>query len=138
MLPGEVTDVLVKMLKNDSRPADRLLLVEEAVSRKPLSHRHIVNLLGVFTKSSPNFIMDEYYPGDLKVFLKEAAPETDSASTISMAEQMSIALEICDGLCYLDAMRFVHKGPRRAACVSRLTRAQILRVAPSTATLCRA
>ena len=110
VLPGETTDVVVKMLKNDARPADRLLLVEEATSRKPLSHRHIVSLLGVCTKSAPNFIMDEYYPSDLKSFLKEAAPDAESASTISIAEQLSIAQEICDGLCYLDAMRFIHKG----------------------------
>ena len=110
ILPGEATDVFIKMLRNDSRPSDRMLLIEEATARKRLSHRNVVSLLGVCTKSSPNFIIDEYFPVDLKMFLKDAAPQPDSPATVSVAELLWMAQEISDGLCYFDAMRFVHKG----------------------------
>ena len=95
-----------------------MVLVEEAAARKSLSHRNVVTLLGVCTKSSPNFIIEEYFATDLKHYLRDAAPTHSSPASISVAEQISIAQEICDGLCYLDTMRYVHKGmPHCPTCV---------------------
>jgi serine/threonine protein kinase len=102
--------VIIKMLRQETRSSDKMVLLEEAAARKSLSHRNIVTLLGVCTKSAPNFIIEEYFPIDLKHYLREAAPTRTAPATITIAEQISIAQELVDGLCYLDTMRYVHKG----------------------------
>ncbi len=110
ILPGQVTTVLVKMLRPDARIADKMRMMEDAASRKLLNHRHIVSLLGVCFKSTPNFTLDEFFPIVLKENLRTCAPTEGLPATITISTQISMARELCDGLCYLDAMRFVHRG----------------------------
>ena len=67
-----------------------MVLVEEAGTRKHLNHRNIVTLLGVCMKSQPNFILDEYFPLDMKKFMQQMAPIGTDQAGVSVAQQLGM------------------------------------------------
>eukprot|EP00127_Corallochytrium_limacisporum_P004888 Clim_evm32s191 gene=Clim_evmTU32s191 len=100
----EPLPVAIKTLQQDSDDEKRIAFFEEAELMKRFSHPNIVQLFGVSTLVEPQMIVTELLEkGSLSDVLK-----TDSAN-LSVSRLMCMALEIAQGMSYLESQSFVHR-----------------------------
>lgn len=97
----------IKTVSDQSTDYDRLVFLSEASIMKLVSDAyHIVKLLGVVsTVQPPLVIMELMSLGDLKTYLRS----TRESQPPSIAVTINMALQICDGMAYLEAKKYVHR-----------------------------
>lgn len=107
--------VAVKALKVGSTNEEQLDFLAEAEIMKRFTHKNIVELLGVCTKSEPVYVIMEFMLyGDLKTFLLGRrhlvnSKHDEAAEDISSKKLTSMALDVARGLSYLAEMKYVHR-----------------------------
>lgn len=118
--------VAVKTLKSGSSTEDKIDFLTEADNMKRFSHKNIVKLLGVVTKTQPlHTLMEFCLYGDLKTYLLArrhlANKNVEGSEEVSPKRLTNMGLDIARGLSYLAEMKYVH---RDLACRNCLINAQ--------------
>lgn len=97
----------VKTVNENTFAYDRKLFLNEASIMKSVSGTyHIVQLLGVVSREKPPLvIMELMNGGDLRSFLISSRSE-DPPNDIA---KFKIAAQVADGMCFMEAKKFVHR-----------------------------
>ncbi|KAH1023594.1 hypothetical protein HUJ04_012768 [Dendroctonus ponderosae] len=89
---------------------ERIDFLNEASVMKAFNTTHVVKLLGVVSQGQPALvIMELMVNGDLKTYLRSHRPENDGNPPPSLKEILQMAIEIADGMAYLEGKKFVHR-----------------------------
>lgn len=101
-------DVAVKTLKpGKMKPEDFL---EEARTMHTLNHKRLVRLLAVCSREEPIYIVTEYMArGSLLEFL-----QTDNKNLLKFTVIIVMAVQIADGMTYLEKKNYIHRDLRAA------------------------
>lgn len=78
---------------------------------KAFNTTHVVKLLGVVSQGQPALvIMELMVNGDLKTYLRSHRPENnDDKPPPTLKQILHMAVEIADGMAYLEGKKFVHR-----------------------------
>lgn len=77
---------------------------------KAFNTTHVVKLLGVVSQGQPALvIMELMVNGDLKTYLRSHRPENEGNPPPNLKEILQMAIEIADGMAYLEGKKFVHR-----------------------------
>lgn len=85
--------------------------MNEASVMKAFNTTHVVKLLGVVSQGQPALVIMELMAhGDLKTYLRLHRPENgDGRTPPSLKQILQMALQIADGMAYLEGKKFVHR-----------------------------
>eukprot|EP00051_Salpingoeca_urceolata_P033076 m.18795 g.18795 ORF g.18795 m.18795 type:complete len:1677 (-) comp5786_c0_seq2:165-5195(-) len=96
--------VAAKMLFEDSDEQDRKELLQEAAFMAQLTHRHVVQLIGVVTQGNPAILVMEYCEyGALNHYMTKHPEHIDDDLRYKMC------FDVADGLAYLHSRSIVHR-----------------------------
>ncbi|XP_054263486.1 insulin-like peptide receptor [Macrosteles quadrilineatus] len=97
----------VKTVNDDASSYETFLFLSEASVMKSVSKAyHIVHLLGVVSIGHPPLVIMELMSlGDLKTYLRS----TRDTNPPTNAVMINMALQIADGMAYMEAKKFVHR-----------------------------
>ncbi|KAM9097937.1 insulin receptor isoform X1 [Sarcophilus harrisii] len=114
IVKGEAeTRVAVKTVNESASLRERIEFLNEASVMKGFSCHHVVRLLGVVSKGQPTLVvMELMVHGDLKSYLRSLRPDAENnpgRPPPSLREIIQMAVEIADGMAYLNAKKFVHR-----------------------------
>ncbi|KAF7271558.1 hypothetical protein GWI33_015587 [Rhynchophorus ferrugineus] len=101
----------VKTVNEHATNRERADFLNEASVMKGFDTTHVVRLLGVVSQGQPTLvIMELMAKGDLKSYLRSHRPENnDRKSAPTLKQILQMAVEIADGMAYLEAKKFVHR-----------------------------
>lgn len=101
----------VKTVNEHATNRERADFLNEASVMKAFDTTHVVRLLGVVSQGQPTLvIMELMAQGDLKTYLRSHRPENnEKKSPPSLKQILQMAIEIADGMAYLEAKKFVHR-----------------------------
>uniref|UniRef100_UPI00398EB362 tyrosine-protein kinase HCK-like isoform X3 n=1 Tax=Pristiophorus japonicus TaxID=55135 RepID=UPI00398EB362 len=100
--------VSVKVWNAESTTADSFL--KEVSIRKALRHDHLVQLLGVVTRSEPMLIITEFMSqGNLNSYLR-----SDLGRQLEVVLLIDFATQVVDGMIYMEENGYVHRDLRSA------------------------
>lgn len=108
--------VAVKKIRDAEKNYEKF--IAEALTIKKFKTHHIVKLIGFVLKREPWIVMEFMENKDLKTFLKENQPDGEQVVTDGYAVMESenklrpifdMAIEIADGMAYLEDIRYVHR-----------------------------
>uniref|UniRef100_A0AAR5PW78 Tyrosine-protein kinase receptor n=2 Tax=Dendroctonus ponderosae TaxID=77166 RepID=A0AAR5PW78_DENPD len=100
----------VKTVNEHATSRERIDFLNEASVMKAFNTTHVVKLLGVVSQGQPALvIMELMVNGDLKTYLRSHRPENDGNPPPSLKEILQMAIEIADGMAYLEGKKFVHR-----------------------------
>ena len=116
---GGIQSVAVKMVNEDATPEESADLLHEASIMKKFDSIHIVQLLGIVTKTQPYLVIMELMAnGDLKTFLRKNRPVGGVSTTSNnytafwlhhiIPPVSHMAIQIADGMAYMEQKKFVH------------------------------
>lgn len=104
---GTASFVFVKALKENTSIKEQQEFEDEISSMTDVRHQHIVSLLGVSTKGSPQCMLYEYLPlGNLNQYL---LAQQSHGSSLQHQEIMYMLTQIASGLEYLASQKYIHK-----------------------------
>uniref|UniRef100_A0A4X2JTI9 Tyrosine-protein kinase receptor n=1 Tax=Vombatus ursinus TaxID=29139 RepID=A0A4X2JTI9_VOMUR len=114
IVKGEAeTRVAVKTVNESASLRERIEFLNEASVMKGFSCHHVVRLLGVVSKGQPTLVvMELMVHGDLKSYLRSLRPDAENnpgRPPPTLREIIQMAVEIADGMAYLNAKKFVHR-----------------------------
>ncbi|XP_031556570.1 muscle, skeletal receptor tyrosine protein kinase-like isoform X3 [Actinia tenebrosa] len=115
--PNTELMVAVKTLKAGCSKEMKTVFLQEVTLMSVLHHENIVELLAVSTEEEPYGMIFEFMAlGDLNQFLRKHGPfrlnETEGKEekeVLTREDLLSIALQVANGMEYLQSMRFVHR-----------------------------
>lgn len=101
----------VKTVNEHATNRERIDFLNEASVMKAFDTTHVVRLLGVVSQGQPTLvIMELMAQGDLKTYLRSHRPENnDGKPSPTLKQILQMAIEIADGMAYLEAKKFVHR-----------------------------
>ncbi|XP_060537020.1 insulin-like receptor [Cylas formicarius] len=106
----------VKTVNEHATNRERVDFLNEASVMKAFDTAHVVRLLGVVSQGQPTLVIMELMAhGDLKSYLRSHRPDAESLNSIipkqppSLKQILQMAIEIADGMAYLEAKKFVHR-----------------------------
>lgn len=100
----KVRDVAIKTMKTGSAMTKEKFLLEADVMKR-LSHPKLVQLYAVCTEEEPFYIVTELVQnGNLRDYLRR-----DKGTTINTKILMDMALQIADGMKYIEAKNYIHR-----------------------------
>lgn len=107
ILKSSNTACAVKTVSDNATEYDTFVFLSEAAVMKSVSGAyHIVRLLGVVSTVRPPFVVMELMSlGDLKTYLRSIR-ETQPPSNATM---INMALQIGDGMAFMEAKKYVHR-----------------------------
>ena len=107
---GQVV-VAVKQLRSGGEDGVKEEFFREVAFMSRLEHAHVVRLLGVCSLTEPYSMIFEFMDlGDLCSFLREAVVlGEETHSMLTMAEQLSICLQVAEGAKYIASQHLVHR-----------------------------
>eukprot|EP00053_Salpingoeca_punica_P015438 m.142385 g.142385 ORF g.142385 m.142385 type:complete len:679 (+) comp16710_c0_seq1:333-2369(+) len=98
--------VAVKLLRAGSKQEDQNLFRMEAEIMLQLQHPNLLSIMGVCVEKQPWLVVLELMQyGDLRKIVTACKSKN---MNITMAEQLTILVQVADGLKYLNSMGFVH------------------------------
>ncbi|XP_054262550.1 insulin receptor-like [Macrosteles quadrilineatus] len=97
----------VKTVNDNASPYDTFVFLTEASVMKNVSKAyHIVHLLGVVSEGHPPLVIMELMElGDLKTYLRS----TRDSNPPTYASMINMALQIADGMTFMEAKKYVHR-----------------------------
>jgi len=110
--------VAIKKVLVDNNIMMEKAMIKETEIMKEFQSYHVVKLLGYILQSKPNWIVMELMDHmDLKSFLKQHDPNADSRTNnsymkiepIRLRPVSHMALEIADGMAYLESIHYIHR-----------------------------
>ncbi|XP_065910963.1 uncharacterized protein [Dysidea avara] len=119
-------EIAVKTMKNCSSMDELNSFISESAIMKDFQHRNVLGLVGVSVgvedKAAPYIIIPFMTNGNLKGYLKEkrlaAVGNIKSLSNeISYLTLVKICCDICNGMEYLAAIKFVHRDLAARNCI---------------------
>lgn len=100
---GQEIPVAIKTLKKEDCPSNQEPeLIREAKVMMPLSHKHIVRMIGVCRSDSIMLVLELAPLGQLNTYLA-AHKETTQANIVELLWQVAMGME------YLESKKFVHR-----------------------------
>lgn len=109
---GQTAVVAVKQLRSGGEEGATEEFFREVAFMSRLDHPHVVRLLGVCSLDEPFSMVFEFMDlGDLCSFLREAVVlgEEETQSMLTVAEQLSICLQVAQGAEYIASQHLVHR-----------------------------
>ena len=77
---------------------------------QPLSHDHVIRLLGVCFRSEPHVLVLEYMGnGDLKTFLRNVSSDESLGRIIKGEHLLKLSVDCAKGFQYLQSINYVHR-----------------------------
>lgn len=104
--------VAVKILADNATPENAAAFEKEMKMLMDCNfqHKHVVTLLGVSTTEEPHMLIMEYMNlGDLQGLLRDSAPVSGRAATLSAEDMVNMGQQIALGCEYLASRDFVHR-----------------------------
>ncbi|CAD5214698.1 unnamed protein product [Bursaphelenchus okinawaensis] len=107
----EFTDCAVKTLSTEIGGQDRVPFLAEAHLMKKYKSPHVVKLLGVVSDPPVMVVMEYMHHGSLRDYLTRFNPHDEHYENKYLTYRRMImwALEIADGMAYLENKKFVHR-----------------------------
>ncbi|KAL1493064.1 hypothetical protein ABEB36_011201 [Hypothenemus hampei] len=101
----------VKTVNEHATKRERLEFLNEASVMKAFNTTHVVKLLGVVSLGQPALVvMELMVNGDLKTYLRSHRPDNPAGrSPPTLRRILQMAIEIADGMAYLEGKKFVHR-----------------------------
>lgn len=104
---GTASFVFVKTLKEKSSAKEQQEFQNEINSMTDMRHQHVLTMLAISTKSSPQCILYEHLPlGNLQQFLLS---QEAHGSSLQHKEVMYVLTQTASAVEYLASQKFVHK-----------------------------
>ncbi|CAG9764513.1 unnamed protein product [Ceutorhynchus assimilis] len=106
------TRCAVKTVNEHATRRERIDFLNEASVMKAFNTTHVVKLLGVVSQGQPALVvMELMVNGDLKSYLRSHRPDenNDGRQPPTLKEILQMAIEIADGMAYLEGKKFVHR-----------------------------
>ena len=104
---GTTSMIFLKTLREKPSITESQEFQNEINSMHEIRHQHVLSMLGISTKGSPQCILYEHLPlGDLHQFL---VSQEAHGSTLQHKEVMYILTQVASGLEYLSCQLYIHK-----------------------------
>ncbi|XP_065163057.1 activated Cdc42 kinase-like isoform X2 [Atheta coriaria] len=103
---GERIQVAIKCLARERMQTNTIEFLKEATIMHSIDHNHIVRLFGVVLDTSSFMLVTELAP--LRSLL-ECLKEPSLRSSFPVLTLCDFAVQICDGMQYLEAKRLIHR-----------------------------
>ena len=117
---GNIQNVAVKTINEGATFEESTNFLNEASIMKSFSTIHIVQLLGIVSKTQPHLVIMELMAnGDLKTFLRKNRPVGGFSRTSNNYTEFKLhqiippachmAIQIADGMAFMEQKKFIHR-----------------------------